>query len=493
MQNKLYADVLVVGGGVAGVSAAIASARNGVRTLLVEKHTSLGGIATNGLVNGIAGVIEGICREFLDRLDAQGAAVRRLRLPTFDPEKAKYVLEQWVLEEGVQILYDTYAIDAAVEENTIKHVIFHNKSGRIDVEAKVVVDATGDADIAAYAGAPCVVGGEVFAGLNMSTTLMFKFDGVNMRRYTEAEKEYVSNMAKMGKTPKRMITALEEEAVKNGDLPYLIWPGALLYAVPGTSEENCEVTVTMAHSLYCRTLDGEDLTRQLIEQRQQIILLEKFFRKYVPGFENCRISGIASILGVRDSRRIVGEYVLTAEDVAAARKFEDGVAREAEGSFHHPTSKNVGVRMPAHIHVKKPVEPSTCKPAECNAEMHPIGWPGGKYEAILKPGEYWEIPYRCLVPLKVDNLLVAGRCISTEFYAAWAVRVIAACMKTGQAAGTAAALCVKNNVTPRKLDGKLVRKTLIEQGVQLDKDISEVDPCWAVIKQTRSWWPPEQR
>jgi hypothetical protein len=177
--------------------------------------------------------------------------------------------------------------------------------------------------------------------------------------------------------------------------------------------------------------------------------------------------------------------------VAGARKFDDGITRAAEGSFHHPTSKTIGVRMPAHIHVKKLIEPSTCKPAVCTAEMHPIGQPKGKYEAHLKPGEYWEIPYRCLVPLKIDNLLAAGRCISTDFYAAWAVRVIATCMETGQAAGTAAALCVKNNTAPRKLDGKLVRKMLIEQGLQLDKDITEVDPCWAAIKQTQNWWPPE--
>jgi hypothetical protein len=142
----------------------------------------------------------------------------------------------------------------------------------------VVVDATGDADIAALAGAPCAIGGEDFAGLNMSTTLMFKLDGVNMRKYREVEKEYMAKMAQSKAPPKRMIAALQEEAVKNGDLPYFIWPGALIYPIPGTSEENCEVTVTMAHSLYCRTLDGEDLTRQLIEQRKQIILLEKFFR-----------------------------------------------------------------------------------------------------------------------------------------------------------------------------------------------------------------------
>jgi hypothetical protein len=153
-----------------------------------------------------------------------------------------------------------------------------------------------------------------------------------------------------------------------------------------------EVTVTMAHSVYCHNLDGEDLTRQLIEQRKQIILLERFFRKYVPGFENCRVSDVASLLGVRDSRRIIGEYVLTPEDVASARKFEDGIARSAEGSFHHPTSRKIGVMMPLRVHFKKPVEPAVCKPAECTAEMHPIGTPTGKYEAYIKPGDIGRYP-----------------------------------------------------------------------------------------------------
>ncbi|MEM1556940.1 MAG: FAD-dependent oxidoreductase, partial [Candidatus Bathyarchaeia archaeon] len=249
-------------------------------------------------------------------------------------------------------------------------------------------------------------------------------------------------------------------------------PGCLIYNVPGTPEENREVTVTMAHSFYCRCTDVEDLTRQIIEQRQQIIYLEKFFRKYVPGFERCRLSGFASLLGVRDSRRVIGEYVLTSEDVVCARKFEDGIARF--GSFlntHHPTSRRLGFKR--HIHLKEPKEPAVCRPAQCSAEMHPLGVPGG-YEARVRPGEYCEIPYRCLVPLKIDNLLVAGRCISADFDAI-AVRIIGPCMSMGQAAGIAAALCVKNGTIPRKLDGRLVRKIMIEQGVPLDK---EPDPYY---------------
>lgn len=460
--KRFDVDVLVVGGGMAGVAAAISSARNGMRTLLIEGQTSLGGLATNGLVTGIVDADGGICKEFLDRMQAIGA----LYPPTqIDPEKAKYVLEQMVLEAGVKILYSTYAIDAVVEGSTIKEVICWSKSGKMPVSAKIFIDASGDADVAAYAGAPYEVGGVEYGGFNQSTTLCFKLSDIDMRRYNEAMREARERGV-------ALIADLQERAVQNGDLPYFIFPGCLIYNVPGTPEEDREVTVTMAHSFYCRCTDVEDLTRQIIEQRQQIIYLEKFFRKYVPGFERCRLSGFASLLGVRDSRRVIGEYILTAEDVVCARKFEDGIARF--GSFlntHHPTSRRLGFKR--HIHLKEPKEPAVCRPAQCSAEMHPLGVPGG-YEARVRPGEYCEIPYRCLVPLKIDNLLVAGRCISADFDAI-AVRIIGPCMSMGQAAGIAAALCVKNGTIPRKLDGRLVRKTMIEQGVPLDK---EPDPYY---------------
>jgi hypothetical protein len=456
LTRRFDAEVLVVGGGMAGVAAAIASARNGANTLLIEGQTSLGGLATNGLVTGIVDADGGICKEFLDRMDGIGALYPPAQI---DPEKAKYVLEQMVLEAGVRILYGIYAIDVTLQDNLIKEVICWCKSGKVPIEANVVVDTSGDADVAAYAGVPCEVGSIEYAGLNESTTLCFKLSGVNMRKYNEAVREARERGL-------MLIADLQEKAVQNGDLPYFVFPGCLIYNVPGTPEEDREVTVTMAHSFYCRCTDVEDLTRQILEQRQQIIYLEKFFRKYVPGFENCRISGFASMLGVRDSRRIRGEYVLTSEDVVCARKFEDGIARF--GSFlntHHPTSRKLGFKR--HIHLKEPKEPAVCRPAQCTAEMHPIGKLGG-YEARVRPGEYCEIPYRSLVPLKIDNLLVAGRCISADFDAI-AVRIIGPCMSMGQAAGIAAALCVKNGTIPRKLDGKIVRKKMIEQGVPLDK------------------------
>ncbi|HEX7475425.1 MAG TPA: FAD-dependent oxidoreductase [Dehalococcoidales bacterium] len=477
--QKFDVDVLVVGGGVAGVSAALSATRGGLRTLILENQSSLGGLATNGLVNGVAGMVEGNCKEWLDRLDADGDLVRRPHQSAIDPEKGKFMLEAMLLEAGARILYGTYAIDTTIENNDLKEVICHTKSGRLAMSAKIVIDATGDADVAAYAGVPFEVGSPQFAGLNMSTTLAFRLANVNMLKYAEANKEWVSKAGTDRKEGASMslFADLEDKAVQNHDLPFFIFPTALMYPVPRTSLDDADVCVMTTHSFHTRNLDAEDLTRQILEQHQQIAWMEKFFQKYVPGFEKCRLTGVANLHGIRDSRRIVGEYILTDEDVVCAKKFDDGIAKFPEFlDTHHPTNPRLGFMR--HIHLPQPKSPAVCRPAECSNDMHPFVKLGG-YEARVNPLEYCEIPYRTLVPLKIDNLLVAGRCISAEFNAIAAVRVIATSMSTGQAAATAAALCLKNGISPRELDGKLVRKTLIQQGVPLDE---EPGGHWAEVK-----------
>lgn len=467
--SKFDMDVLVVGGGVAGVSAALTAARSGLRTLVIESQTSLGGLATNGYVIGVAGNIDGNCKEWLDRMNAEGDLYNRPHTPAIDPEKGKFMLEDMLLEAGARILYGVYAIDAKVEGNRIQEVSCHSKSGRMAIAARIVIDGTGDADIAAYAGVPYEVGSPQFGGLNMSTTLAFRMANVNMQKYGEARKEWTAREEAAHKVPQKMslLVDLEEQAIKNGDLPFFIFPTALIYPIPKTPEDDSDVTVMTTHSFFTRNTDVEDITRQLIEQHQQIIWMEKFFRKYVPGFEKSRLTGVANQHGIRDSRRIVGEYVLKAEDVVCASKFEDGIAQFPEFlDTHHPTSPRIGFMR--HIHMAEPKTPAVCRPAQCSADMHPFGRPAG-VEARVNPLEYCEIPYRSLVPLKVDNLLVTGRCISAEFDAIGAVRVIAPSMSTGQAAAIAAAFCLKENIIPRELDGKRVRKAMIEQGIPLDK------------------------
>lgn len=479
-KTKSDIDVLVAGGGVAGVSAALTAARQGLKVLLVESQISLGGLATNGYVNGIAGMIDGNCAEWLDKLEAEGALIRRPHQSCIDPEKGKLTLERMLLEAGVEILYGVYVTGATVKTKNISEITCHTKGGKMGLTAKLFIDATGDADLADLAGVPYEMGGKEFNGLNMSTTLAFRMANVNLPKYGEANRQWMVKNAGKKKEDylTSLLTDLEDEAVKNGDLASFIFPTALIYQVPGTSPEDADICVMSTHSFYTHNTDARNITRQVIEQHRQMEALEKFFCKYAPGFEKARITGMAGLHGVRDSRRITGEYILKDEDVACGKKFPDGIARFPEFfDTHHPTSARIGFLR--HIHMEEPKAPAVCRPAQCTEEMHPFGRPAGAYEARVNPLEYCEIPYRALVPLKVDNLLVAGRCASAEFNAIAAVRVIATSMGMGQAAGIAASLCLKEGLMPRYLDGRLVRQAMIAQGVPLDK---EPDGHWADVK-----------
>lgn len=426
-------DVIVVGGGFAGVGSAITASRNGMNTLLIEQQGCLGGLVTLGLVSIPLSYVEGIGKELFERLEKEGAIKGNIR--HIDPEKTKYVLEHMVLDSGAKILYYTYVVGTIVEDHKIKGVIIENKSGRQAILGKIIIDASGDGDVAAYAGVPFQKGSPDHGGYNESTSLIFRVGNVDWKKYRSSKHS----------------PQWEEElkkAVENKDLPYLIdkylnwW-----IVVPGRPEDRAEVIICLAHSRYCDNTNAEDLTRQAIEGREQVYYLVKFLQKYIPGFENCWLIDTGPLLGIRETRRIMGEYVLTGEDIVYARKFEDGVVRETHGlDVHHPTE----LGHIKHIKVKK--EDGTIE------------------EVRLKPGGYYEIPYRCFVPKNIDNLLVAGRCISSDFYGQSGARLIMTCLNMGQAVGTAAALAIKNNITPRELDVKILRKKLIEQGIKLHEE-----------------------
>jgi len=442
---KYDLDVLVVGGGAAGFGAAICATRHGLKTMLVEQQNCLGGLITLGIVNALGGYPEGVGQELMERLKADKA----LKGAICDHEKTKFVLEQMVIESGAKIIYGTYIIDAVVQGNVIKGAVAQNKSGRQAILAKMVIDCSGDADVAAYAGAPFQSGSEEWGGYNMATSLDFRVGNVDYNKYLAS--------------PHPTIKKIMMDAVEKGELPYLIdgghgvGGGGYFAVLPNRPKDRSELYLCIAHSRKCRALDAEDLTRQILEQRQQAQWLVKLFQKYMPGFENCWLIETAPMLGVRESRRILGEYVFTGKDLVLARKFPDAIARDTHGfDIHHPIDSSIGYVK--HTHLPKPQEPAVCQPDE-----------KGGYEARLKPGEYYEIPYRCLVPLKIDNLLVAGRCISADFEGQAGARLIMTCVTMGQAAGTAAALSLKDGVTPRKLDAGQLRKQLIKQGINLDK------------------------
>ncbi|HEX2950050.1 MAG TPA: FAD-dependent oxidoreductase [Armatimonadota bacterium] len=429
-------DVLVVGGGYAGFGAAMCAARNGAKTLLVEQQSSLGGLVTLGLVALTFSYIEGIGHELFYNLKKENAVAGRF----IDPEKAKRILEQMLIQEGVAILYNTTVVDAVMDGHTIQGAIIHNKGGRQAILAKRVIDTSGDGDISAYAGAPFEVGSPEHNGYNMASSLVMRVGNVDMEQYNNSLKDSRNHGGNLWQDK-------IEEAVDNGDFPYMI-DRRLNWAViiPGRDQKHQELCLCYAHSRNCRCTDGWDITRQLIEQREQSEMTIQFTRKYLPGFEHAWLIDTAPMLGVRDSRRIIGEYVLSIEDVLEGREFPDTVVRDMHHiDVHHPT--DVG-------HIKHLVRH--------NAD--------GSEEKVYKiPGTYHNVPYRSLVPLNVDNLLVAGRCFSADFLAQSTVRLVLACLNMGQATGTAAALSLEHNVTPRQLDAQVLRQRLIDMGIRLDK------------------------
>ena len=466
--NRYDVDVLIIGGGCAGVAAGVTAARQGLRTLLIENLTSLGGLMTNGFVTGPAGIIEGLCKELLDRMKAKGLLFDTPHTPAVDPEKCKFEMETMLLQSGCRLLYNMFAVDVVMDGADIQSVVCYSKSGRCEIKARFFIDATGDGDIATVAGAPYDVGNAEYMGLNLAHTMGVRMSNVNMKEFREAMAKWVQD----GKGyPQNMSMAGEcmDRAVENGDLPYPIFPGGLIYQIPGTPEENADITFNVAHSYYNHNLEVEDMSRQIVEQHQQNQWLEEAYRKYVPGFESCRISGLASLPGIRDSRRIIGEYIMKDSDIAAAVKFEDSIAKFPEFyDTHHPTNGYWGFRH--HIHSKEPIPGAIIIDEPCDRRMHPFCPPEeGSYAVYQNPTGYCDIPYRVIVPLKVDNLFVVGRCVSADFHAMAAVRIITICMATGQAAGLAAKLCIEKNTRPRLLDGKLVRQAMIDDGVPLNK------------------------
>ena len=424
-------DVLVAGGGYAGFGAAMCAARNGAKVLLVEQQSALGGLVTMGYVALTFSYIEGIGFELFHALQSNGAVEGRF----LDLEKTKVILEQMLLKEGVEILYGTSVVDAIVEGNAAAGAVIFNKSGFQAIQAKRCVDASGDGDLAVFAGVPYECGCPELNNYNQASSLVMHVGNI--------DSEALSNCS---------LTVLWresiEKAVANKEYPYMIdkrvnW----LVRVPGRDPKHAEYYICYAHSRNCRCDDGFDLTRQLIEQRQQCQWTIQFCRKYLPGFANAWLIDTAPLLGVRESRRIMCEYKMTGDDLVDGARFDDAVARAMHAfDAHHPTE-------PGHIkHIVR-------KHAD-----------GTEEKCYVTPGKWREIPYRALVTQKIENLLVAGRNVSADFMGQSGIRLVLECLNMGQAAGTAAAMSIKDGVTVRELDVQKLRRRLEEMGINLFHD-----------------------
>ena len=433
-------DVIVCGGGTAGSCAAIAAARLGAKTLIIEQMGFLGGTQTGALVlpymnyrTGGQQLITGLHQEIIDRLADWPGGVRT---SCFNYELLKYVLEDMALKAGVELLYHTFLAEATVDAARIAALIAYNKSGRQEFSARQFIDCTGDADVAFRAGVPCE-SGRPEDGLNQSASLRFVAGNVNLdalaAKVTEltgqpsAPPEVQMGFSK-GHTVAPKIEAIVDQATADGVFTAEEGGYVQFFSLPGRPGE---VAFNCPRVTYVNGAKAEDLTKVQVQGRQVIPKIMEFCRRYLAGFEQAYLVTTAPLPGIRESRRIVGEYVLQAEDCLQPTRFADRVAKSCYPiDVHNP--KGVGVTLQG-----------------------------------LPPGEYHDVPYRCLVPLAVDDLLVAGRCLSATFDAQAAIRIEPTCRALGEAAGVAAALCVRDGHTPRNLPVAKLLDQLAAQGANV--------------------------
>lgn len=456
-------DVVVVGGGMAGVGAALAASRAGAKTILIENTSGLGGISSVGLVPITLDFVSGLGQEFFDEMEK----VNGIRRRNTDPEKHKLIFDRMMKKYGAETMLVTLLIDTIVDGNDVKGIVIHTKQGKKAIMGKRFVDASGDSDLVFFGGGE-TKSGRKEDGMSMGCSLDFVMGGVDFEKYRASD---VRN-----NDPKW--TKLIAEALKNGELPYEIdnhvnW----ITHIPGRPE-HCgmdEVCICIAHSRNCYPTDNNDLTRMYIEGREQAVILTDFIRKHVPGFEKAYLSYTGSLLGVRESRRIVGEYEFSGMDIAYARKHDDVIAISQHGFDIH------GFTAAGNLKWFKGTLPDgreayIANRAGWGTQLPPDdGLPRVNMAELAPEGEFWyDIPYRCLIPKKLENVLAAGRNISSDMPGQSGTRLVMCCMALGEAAGTAAALSIKENTTPRKLDVEKLQRTLVDNNVNIGQKFREI-------------------
>jgi FAD dependent oxidoreductase len=418
-------DVVVVGAGSAGSSAAISAGLEGARTLLIDRLAFMGGTSTAVLDTFYAfytpgespvRVVGGLGWEVVGRLTALGVAFERPNTygagtgVTYDPETLKVVWEEFAADAGVELLLHTWATGVRLADDRLEALRIWNKGGERWVEAAVFVDASGDADVAAMAGA--AYEDLATTGKVQSLSTLFRLANVDVARAAE--------------TKKADLWARMREAAATGryNLPRL----------EGSWHRTPFDGVVMVHMTRIPNVDATDpvaLTRAELEGRRQVREYHRFLRDCVPGFERSVVVATSPSIGVRESRRVIGDYQLTRDDVLSARRFDDEIAL-------------------------------------CGAPIEDHGTGGGTDWQYVAGGAVYGIPYRCLLPRGVEGLLVAGRCFSATHDAHASARSMATCMAMGQAAGTAAAVSARGGVTPRAIAPDDLRARLSAAGALLE-------------------------
>ena len=480
-QNEtIQTDVLVVGGGTAGFVAAIAAARNGAKVILLEQRDHLGGTHSGGMVMMIRSMrhmkapknaehkkvmitsyessfedeqlVFSIAQEYIDRMLEVGAAWGMTGQATarqlFDPEIAKWVIERMVVEAGVDVWFYAQVTDVLRTDNAVRGVVLESLQKRTEIHAQVTIDTTGDGNICAAAGANFEVG-DADEGHCQPLTLYFIMGGVKLvdtlsyirNHAAEFSEEYVNTVSRLLEEGKP-ITVLPfkakiKEALRNGDypIPYgleKVNPDTVTYMARPMFRNGKFRYDLISHNMdMAYNVDATDrkaLTKATMGMRHVAVGMAAFYRKYIPGYEDAYLVHTAQVVGVRDSRRIVGDYTVTKDDVLAGQHFPDGIGRYGSVVDVHDKDGKQSLLL---------------------AEVGGSGW--------------FHIPYRSLLPRGITNLLVAGRCISADYIAQGCTRSQAACMMTGQAVGTAAALALKSKLEPRAINVEQLQKVLASQ------------------------------
>lgn len=441
-------DVVVCGGGAAGFAAAVSAKRNGASVLLVEGQGQLGGMGTSGLVSHWLGgrasdcrdwVVGGIFKELAIEGARRGVALlpepesdgglsphgwqRRGQLVVgvpFDAFGMAALLDETAEEVGVETLLCTQAVDAVVQNRSITHIVIHNKSGFQAVAAQAVIDATGDADIAALIGCPTLLGREE-DGLMTPVTLQIHMDHID----ADAVAEYANSR---GKGVYRWLDEIQV-LMKQGE-----WPFSYDRLISVQLAEKDTFMVNTSRITGCDGTDGASVSKAMVQGRRESLQLLAILRKHFPGFENARIKAIAPLLGVRETRRIVGDFTMTVDDLLGGRHFEDTIGYSAYG-WDLPDPKR-----PSH------------------QPMH---------EKKVKKPELTPIPYRIMLPQGMDNLICPGRAVSVERDLLGPLRVMAPVMAMGEASGVAASQAARQGRPFAMVDIAALRAELLKQGAIL--------------------------
>lgn len=415
MNNKfeMSTDVLVLGSGPSGFAAAYNAAKNGARVILIEQSGEIGGISTSGLMSHWTGSCGSPLYHEILRRSAEKNEFKTDNPTLIDPEKLKTLYFEMLDEVGVKILLYTFAVDTICDGDKVLGAKVVNKSGITDIYAEITIDATGDGDIAAASGAEFILGRESDNQMQPAT-LMFKVGGVDCDRAV-----FLPSFESTYQTEKGELQALAKQHIPYPAGHILTYKTTL----PGI------VTCNMTNAVGIDGTNADDLTKATVTCRRQMDDIVKYLREFVPGYENCFIISSASLIGIRETRHFKGEYTLNEQDILEAKVFDDYVVKDAYFNFDVHNITGAGL--------------------DKTGVQHGFKQPKG-----------YTIPYRCLLPVDKENLLLCGRNISGTHMAHSNFRAMPICVGIGEAAGTAAAIAVKQGINIKNLDAKEIREII---------------------------------